>query len=329
VTGCKASLTPGAEIGWYPAWPGSQSYLRLACIFQRATTPPPGDQTATTFTIHDASNVQYHNGAARIVKSSGVTASGATTITLDSTATANGNGCVGDQAFVNRTISSTATGLDARSFVKTISGCTLTLNQPTVGSIPTGTVFYIDNSPARSVVDAVLSATNTMTSATGNLLASDVGLSVTGTEICDGTTITAVAAGTATLSNTNGSCDPSPPAFPLAAQTITIGATLDSTTTAAPTVGGVTTSRQVNDSISTSTTRITSPSAKFQASDVGLRVSGDGITSPNCIIVTRVNGTTIDVSTTNAPTLTGCTTVTPLSAPSLSRRRRRDAIQRP
>jgi len=312
VSGCKANITPGAEFGWYPAWPGSQSFLRVACIFQHANSGGAGSsQISSTFTIHDASNIQYHNGAARRVKNSVAVGVGATTITLDAALTADGNGCVGDQAFVNRTISSATTGLQARSFVKTIAGCTLTLNQATTGAMPIGTVFFIDNSPARSVTDAALSATNTMTSASGNLLPSDVNLSVTGTEICDGTIITAVAAGVATLSNTNGACDlTSPPTGPpYAAQTITIGGTLDSTTTVAPTVGGVTTSREVNDTASTSTTRITSPSAKFQASDVGLRVSGAGITSPNCIIVTRVNGTTIDVSTTNAPTLTGCTTI--------------------
>jgi len=192
-------------------------------------------------------------------------------------------------------------------------GCTLTLNLATTAgtNIPAGTLFYIDNSPARSVTDAALSATNTMTSATGNLLPSDANLSVTGTEICDGTIINSVVAGVATLSNNNGSCDlTSPPTGPpYAAQTITIGGTLDSTTTGAPTTGGVTTNRTVNDSVSTSTTRITSPIAKFQPSDVGLLVSGTGITSPNCIIVTRVSGTAIDVSTTNAPGLTGCTTI--------------------
>jgi hypothetical protein len=61
LTGCKASTTPGAEMGHYPAWPGSNSFLRVACIFQRASVGT-GDASSPTYTIHDFSNVVYHNG---------------------------------------------------------------------------------------------------------------------------------------------------------------------------------------------------------------------------------------------------------------------------
>ncbi|HEX2383485.1 MAG TPA: hypothetical protein VHI95_12660, partial [Acidimicrobiales bacterium] len=67
---CKAAgpagtdVTPGAEMGHYPAWPGSQSYLRIACIFNHSTGGS-GDFVSSTFTIHDFANAVWHNGAAR------------------------------------------------------------------------------------------------------------------------------------------------------------------------------------------------------------------------------------------------------------------------
>src|SRR5262245_44130429 len=65
--GCEASTTAGAELGHYPAWPGDQSYLRVACIFSHTPQGPagPGDFVSPTFTIHDFANVTYHNGAGR------------------------------------------------------------------------------------------------------------------------------------------------------------------------------------------------------------------------------------------------------------------------
>src|SRR5262245_21699814 len=64
INSCKNSGTPGAEMGHYPAWPGSQSYLRISSIFNHSTGGS-GDFVSSTFTIHDSSNVRYHNGAAR------------------------------------------------------------------------------------------------------------------------------------------------------------------------------------------------------------------------------------------------------------------------
>ena len=71
--GCKAAVrqvrTAGAEMGHYPAWPGSQSYLRIACIFNHSTGGS-GDFVSSTYTIHDFANVVYHNGAARTITAS-------------------------------------------------------------------------------------------------------------------------------------------------------------------------------------------------------------------------------------------------------------------
>jgi len=111
---CKAAgpggtdITPAAEMGHYPAWPGSQSYLRVACIFNHSTGGS-GDFVSSTFTIHDFSNVVYHNGAARTVTASG--GAGTTITTAD---------CRGMAAFVNRGI--TGTNVAARTFVTSVTG---------------------------------------------------------------------------------------------------------------------------------------------------------------------------------------------------------------
>src|SRR5262245_5454304 len=95
LNGCKASTTSGAEMGHYPAWPGSQSYMRVACIFNHSTGGT-GDFVSSTFTIHDFSNVNYHNGAARTIVFSGGGGIGTTSFTTAD--------CRGMAAAVNRGI---------------------------------------------------------------------------------------------------------------------------------------------------------------------------------------------------------------------------------
>jgi len=264
--GCKASTTPGAEMGQYPAWPGSQSYLRVACIFNHSTGGT-GDFVSSTYTIHDFGNVVWHNGAARTITNTAAIAVGATTFTATD--------CTSATGFVNRTISSTvAGGLDVQSFVTSISGaCLVTLNRPTVGAIPAGTSFRIDNAISRAVDDATVSTVApNITSLKANFTAADNGLSVTGSDIPNGATLTVVSATQANVSIA--------PTAPSAAATVTFGGSLDNT------VGPITTTRTVNDATSTATT-ISSPAAKFQPSDIGLKVSGPGITQP-CYIASRV-----------------------------------------
>jgi len=71
---------------------------------------------------------------------------------------------------------------------------------------------------------------------------------------------------------------------------VTIGATLDGNSATQ-----ITTTRTVNDATYTTTSQITSGAAKFQASDVGLKVSGNGITQP-CFIQTRNSATLVTLS---------------------------------
>jgi hypothetical protein len=187
-SGCKGTSVGGAGIGWYPGNPGAQSALQVACRFDASTGT---SMVANKFTIHDAGVAQYHNGAARTVALNGSSVpAGATTFTLAS--------CAGITGYVNRPITRSpfpnpaaadTVQLKARTFVKSISaGCVVTLSHPTVATagpgadipIPGGTQFRIDNTIARSVDDAVTNGTATITSATANFTASDVGLSVSG-----------------------------------------------------------------------------------------------------------------------------------------------------
>ena len=148
----------------------------------------------------------------------------------------------------------------------------MTLSAPTTAAIPAGTSFKIDNTRARSVVDGVTTASSsTLTSASANFTSGDTGLSVSGTNIPDGTTATFVNATTITLSNAATASGTS--------QTITFGATLVNTTT-----------RAVNDAANTSATVITSSAARFKTDDIGLRVTGPGI--PANTFITAVTGTT-------------------------------------
>jgi hypothetical protein len=270
LNGCKSSTTPGAEMGHYPAWPGVQSYLRVACIFNHSTAGS-GDFVSSTFTIHDFANVNYHNGAARSITFSGGGGIGTTSFTTAD--------CRGLAAAVNRGI--TGTGIPTRAFVTSFTGgCapggTVNLNRPLTAQAA-GT-YLVENSSVRSVTDATLSAVSPhVTSLTANFTAADTGLSFTGTNVGNGVTMTFLSATTADLSV-------APTAG--ASQVVTIGGTLDGSGT--PTAG-VSTTRTFNDgTFGGGGTTITSTTPRFFVSDIGLRVAGTGITQP-CFITARTN----------------------------------------
>ncbi|MFZ6004055.1 MAG: hypothetical protein ACOYXM_09000 [Actinomycetota bacterium] len=273
--GCKNSVIPGAEIGHYPAQPASQSGLRVSCNFRNDT----GNNMVTgTFTIHDFDVAMYHNGAARTITNTASIASGATTFTATNFAGATG--------FVNRVITQVGgTGIPARTFVKSISGAGLvTLSNPTVAVIPAGTSFKIDNGHSRSRTDVVTTAASTtITSATANFTAADVGLSVGGTFIAADTTIASVTNST-TVVLTNAATASG------ASQTVTFGGSLLNTTT-----------RTVNNAAITSATVINSSAAKWKTDDVGLPVYGPGIPANTYILsVSGANATTTGGMTVNA-----------------------------
>jgi len=125
-----------------------------------------------------------------------------------------------------------------------------------------------------------------VTSTTANFTAADVGKSLSGSTIPDYRTIASVTPpNSATLNSGAGVTAGSN-------QVLTIGGTTESTTT-----------RQVNDATSTATT-ITSASAKFSAvDDIGLDVSGPGITGVKYIASVSGNVATLagsGTSTANA-----------------------------
>jgi hypothetical protein len=267
-------------MGHYPAWPGSQSYLRIACIFNHSTGGS-GDFVSSTFTIHDFENAVYHNGAARNMSNPAVVALGSLTIPVAD--------CTSALAWVNRTIS--GPGIAARTFVKSITGpCTptgtLNLNLATTAAIPANSTLQVENSSVRSTNTATVQAVTPMVcDPNANFLAGDTNLSIDGTDFAPGTVISV-------NPSAPGCVDTNPPPTPVAtppidtAQVITIGGTLDG---GSPGAIAPSTTRQIDDASSVALNTITSPAARFLVSDIGLRVSGTGITQP-CYIASRTGG---------------------------------------
>lgn len=297
---CTYVAPPGgitsAQISWYPAQPGSQSGLEVGCVLRHDTG---SSLVSGAYTIHDTEKAMWHNGAARTVTTSGVTASGSSTIQL-STAS---NGVAGmPTGTVNRIISGHA-GLAARVFVTSqTAGGLLTLNLPTTASIPSGTALKVENATgARTVVDGVTNGTTTLTSATANFAASDVGLSIGGTDIPAYTTISAVVnATTVTMSVAAIASN--------VGQTISIGGTLRTTTV-----------RQVSGLTTSSATRIvgTGGFGGWLATDLGLKVTGQCLNgaSPtttipaNTYVTATPSQTNLDVTTGLTAGWTECTIV--------------------
>lgn len=277
--GCRNTVVAGAEIGQYPANAASMSGLRVSCTFNAATG---SSMVSAKYTIHDFAVARYHNGAARTITNTASIASGATTFTATN--------CVGLSAWINRPItqvSGTTIGIAARTFVRSISGaCLVTLNKPTTATIAATTSFKIDNANSRSVVDAlVTTGSTTLTSATAFFDAGDVGRSVTGQFIADGTTISSVTNATTVVLSAaaNGT------SVTTNEKTVTFGGTFMSTTT-----------RMANDATWTTTT-ITSVAANFKTDDIGLPVyHGDtqfpGANIPAGAVITAVSGNTATVS---------------------------------
>jgi hypothetical protein len=268
--GCKNSSVAGAELGHYPAQPAAQSALRVSCSFNNNTGT---SMVAAKFHINDMANVQYHNGAARTVTATAAVGLGATTFTVSN--------CQGITGYVNRGITAVGVlGIPARTFVKSISGaCLVTLSNPTTVAMAGTPSFKIDNVDGpRSVVNGTTTnASTTITSPTANFVAAtDVGLSVTGTEIVLGTTITGVTNATTA--------------------TISIPATATTAGTASLSFGSSklsSTTRQINDAGITSATVINSPASKWNATDIGLKVTGPGIPANTFILsVAGANATT-------------------------------------
>jgi hypothetical protein len=275
LNGCKSTTTSGAGMSHYPAWPGSQSYLRVACIFNHTHTLGGGDTVSDIFTIHDFANAVYHNGSVRTVTASSVPPPAPGQFSVDD--------CMDIGSWVNRVI--TGPGMAPYTFVTSITG----------GCAPGGVVnlsnssvavatdsYTIENAATRAVTDATLATVSPMvTSATANFTATDVGLSFTGTDIPDGTTISAL------ISTTQVDLSTAPTQADMN-QTVTIGGTIESSN-----------ARTFDDATAPAANQIRSLTAGFQASDVGLKVVGPGINQP-CYIDSRVSGSVVNLNPTCA-----------------------------
>jgi hypothetical protein len=269
-----SGIINACSFGQFPNAPGGQSGLKAACTFGNLAVKP-------TQTIHDFPQAAWHNGAAWKV-TDGVTTAASATVTAAS-------GHFNAATDINHTIS--GLGIAPNSFIVTVNSPTsVTLNKAATATVAAHAVL-IENSDIRAVADGVTTASSTtITSATMDFQASDIGRYVTGTNIPRGTTITSVTnATTADMSvaaTTTGT-----------AQTLTIGAT-----------ESVSTTRQIADgNVTATSTTMTSATANFQASDAQLPVTGCGIPT-GTYISSVTNSTTVVLS--QAATLTRPFTVT-------------------
>jgi hypothetical protein len=190
----------------------------------------------------------------------------------------------------------TPTGPPNRRHIASITGCdaasntgTITFNAAPTG-IVAGDILELENSKARTAADATTSG-STVTSANATFDADDIGCSISGTRFAAGSTITAVAGNTATVS-------PAPVADALA-QVITICGTDEPSTTrmvtnVAANIGGTT--------LTNGGGTVTAAN-RFELTDIGLEVSdgaaGTAITEP-CYIVAISGGADPGVSATVA-----------------------------
>jgi hypothetical protein len=296
---CVANMTPGAGLNTYPAWPTDPTALAAGCVFDaRAGTSMVSNQ----FTVHDFPNVLYHNGAARTITNKfNILANAVSFIANDCTDIDGGfvgNVSAGPTEWWNRTITTSA-GLPPFSFVTSIvptppfPNCTVTVNKP-LPAIGLNTPFKIDNSNARIFQDGATDGISMDVSSAGAMFnADDVNMSISGANIPDNSTITAVnppgcgPGGPLCVSATT--TNPFPTVIPAAGnfQMITIGATAEPTTT-----------RTVTNATYTAANKITSGPAGFLNSDVGLQVYDTPILNPCYIASVFGNVATLNANCT-------------------------------
>jgi hypothetical protein len=194
------ALSNQCAVGMWPDIPVGHSALKVACTYN--TTPP------TAITIHDYGTgtkpgVLWHWGATHQVQANTATA-GSSTITVAAAAGANGplgTTCPGTTSAacdVNHSIE--GPGIPPGDFIVKITGTgpwtvTLSPNNTIAGGSATASLL-VANTTARNVEDGVTNtgscgAITVVCSATANFTAQDIGMSIGGGTIPDGTTIIA------------------------------------------------------------------------------------------------------------------------------------------
>lgn len=248
-----AVLSNACSEGMAPAAAGNASGLNVACTF---TTTGLGSQIV----INDYPTAVWHSGAARQVN---VTDTTAGVFTITSTPAAGQVGIT--TADINHSIE--GPGIAPGSFITVVSGTTVTLDLKTVAGGGTGKTTLVANSTNRAVLDGKTTAgSGTVTSATAHFVSAlDVGKRLSGGNLPDGSTIASVTNTTTAVLTCTG-------CVPVGFGSVTAANNLPFSIEA---TSAATTNRFVTDATFSGTT-ITSTTAKFGSSDVGLAVTGFG-----------------------------------------------------
>jgi hypothetical protein len=262
----SAAVTNACNFGQFPNAPGGQSALTVNCTFTNAGT-------SSSNTIEDFPQAVWHNGAAWTV-TGGATTLGSPTVTSTS-------GHFNAATDINHTIS--GGGIAPDSFIIAVNSATsVTLNHNATAT-KSAEILTVENSSIRAVADGVTTnASPTITSATAHFVAADVGRIVTGTNLPRYDAIASVTNTTTAVLTANATATGT-------AQTLTIG---ENET--------VSTTRQVTDAhVTAGSKTVSSASAKFQASDAQLPVTGCGIPAGTFISsVTNATGVVLSQAAT-------------------------------
>lgn len=276
-----AVLSNACKEGMFLAAAGNSGGLEVACTFTSAGIVASNG----SLLIHDYPTAVWNSGAARQVNVNDATA-GSFTIT-----SAPAVGQVGITASdIDHSIE--GPGIAAGDFVKSVSGTTVTLALKTVAGGGTGKTVLIANSRARAVLDgATFAGTGKVTSATANFAAGDVGMRLSGGSLPDGATIASVTPPSTAMLACTG-------CIPAGFGSVQNGSSLPITMEppSAPT-----SNRFVTDALFTAASTITSTTAKFAASDLGLAVSGTGVPAGTHITATASGGGSATVSPATLP----------------------------
>lgn len=297
VDSCATAGSGG--ISMFPNSPGGQSNLKVSCTLT----------TATGFSSHfykteDFPQAVWHFGGGRQVTGSTTSGSPNIVLTVGHLASTDLNHPISGFASsvslnggATPAAALTASGLPAGVFIKTFTDAThAVLNANATGTF-TGRKWTLENTTSRTVTDgATTSGSGTVTSATANFQAGDVGRTITGTNMAHGAKITARASATsitvAPVATATGT-----------GQTLSVGPAANQST-----------ARTVHDGQTTATqTSLTSASASFQSWDKDLPITGAGIPAGD-YIKTVTNATTVVLNV--AATATSTTAALVIGQPS-------------
>lgn len=295
------------NVGMYPNIPAALSNLKVACVFTST-----GASSSTTVT--DYPDATWHYGAARTVKGNTVSASNTITITsLPPAAAAIGTTCPATATAgcdINHSIE--GPGIPPGDFITAYNTSThvATFGPANTTAASTGGTFTISNNSNRGVKDGVTNTGTcgsavTVCSATAHFTAQDVGKTISGGSLKNGSTIATF------ISATKVTVAPAQTPAAGTALSLTVGPILTTST-----------ARSLLDASWTSGgTTITSATGQFDKSDIGLVVAPGpgqtGLTAPPYFITgvasatsATINHATTAASTANKQTIIGLPTKT-------------------